>query len=167
MIPLILRLDIGGGRMLSREDRQHSFRIIMITFALLAFALAASLTASPSTAEAPVRQGGPIHQLRIYEIFENNKAAFHARFRDHAARIMRKHDFDIVAMWEAKSPERAEFVYILAWPDQATMEDRWAKFMADQEWSDIKRRSAAEHGTLVGEIESRVLRLTDYSGPLG
>jgi hypothetical protein len=30
-----------------------------------------------------------IQQLRIYEIFENNKAAFHARFRDHAARIMR------------------------------------------------------------------------------
>ena len=29
-----------------------------------------------------------IQQLRIYEIFEKNKAAFHARFRDHAARIM-------------------------------------------------------------------------------
>ena len=29
-----------------------------------------------------------IHQLRIYEIFEHNKAAFHARFRDHATRIM-------------------------------------------------------------------------------
>ena len=29
-----------------------------------------------------------IHQLRIYEIFEHNKAAFHQRFRDHAARII-------------------------------------------------------------------------------
>ncbi|MFK4382089.1 hypothetical protein ACVWYQ_001784 [Bradyrhizobium sp. USDA 3397] len=29
-----------------------------------------------------------IQQLRIYEIFEKNKAAFHARFCDHAARIM-------------------------------------------------------------------------------
>jgi hypothetical protein len=38
-----------------------------------------------------------IQQLRIYEIFEHNKAAFHARFRDHAARIMRRHAFDIVA----------------------------------------------------------------------
>jgi hypothetical protein len=28
-----------------------------------------------------------IHQLRIYEIFEDTKDAFHARFRDHAARI--------------------------------------------------------------------------------
>lgn len=30
-----------------------------------------------------------IHQLRIYEIFENNKAAFHERFRDHADRTLR------------------------------------------------------------------------------
>ena len=43
------------------------------------------------------------------------------------------------------------------------MKDRWAKFMADQEWSDIKKESAARHGKLVGEIEDRTLRLTDYS----
>jgi hypothetical protein len=125
------------------------------------------LSASPASAGAGPRGDGPVHQLRIYEIFENNKAAFHARFCDHAARIMRRYDFNIVAMWEAKSPERAEFVYILSWPDQATMEASWAKFMADQEWSDIKKQTAAEHGTLVGEIESRVLRLTDYSRLLG
>ena len=28
------------------------------------------------------KETGMIHQLRIYEIFERNKAAFHARFRD-------------------------------------------------------------------------------------
>ena len=31
-----------------------------------------------------------IHQLRVYEIFEHDKAAFHERFRDHAARLMRQ-----------------------------------------------------------------------------
>ena len=55
-----------------------------------------------------------IQQLRIYEIFENNKAAFHARFRDHAARIMRsRYGFRFVAMWEAKFADRTEFVYLL------------------------------------------------------
>lgn len=153
--------------MLSRKAHPRRLRIGAATFALLASIVAGFLSVSPASAEPEAREGSPIHQLRIYEIFENNKAAFHARFRDHAARIMRKYDFDIVAMWEAKSPERTEFVYILAWADQATMEDRWVKFMADQEWSDIKKRSAAEHGTLVGDIESRVLRLTDYSRTLG
>ena len=52
-----------------------------------------------------------MHELRIYEIFEHNKAAFHARFRDHAARIMRRYGFDIVAMWEAASDPRTEFWY--------------------------------------------------------
>jgi hypothetical protein len=50
-----------------------------------------------------------IHQLRIYEIFEENKASFYARFRDHAARIMARHGFDIAAMWEAKTDRRTEF----------------------------------------------------------
>jgi NIPSNAP len=108
-------------------------------------------------------RAGPIHQLRIYEIFEGNKQAFHDRFRDHAARIMAKYDFRIVAMWEAKAAERTEFLYLLEWPDRQTMDARWAKFMADEEWSDIKKQTAAVHGRLVGNIESRVMQPTDYS----
>ena len=98
-----------------------------------------------------------IHQLRIYEIFERNKAAFHARFRDHAMRIMRTYGFEFVAIWESGTKERTELVYILSWPDVATKEAAWKRFMADQEWKDIKRATAAEHGDLVGEIEDRVL----------
>ncbi len=104
-----------------------------------------------------------IHQLRIYEIFEHNKSAFHARFRDHAARIMRRHGFDIVAMWEAKSEQRTEFVYLLVWPDEATKERAWHEFMADEEWKEIKRVTNRERGDLVGAIEDRVLELTSYS----
>jgi hypothetical protein len=47
-------------------------------------------------------QQNVIHQLRIYEIFDGNKKAFHDRFRDHAMRIMAKYDFKIVATWESK-----------------------------------------------------------------
>ena len=108
-----------------------------------------------------------VHQLRIYEIFDHNKQAFHDRFRDHAMRIMAKYDFNIVAMWEAKNGARTEFVYLLEWPDEATMKDRWAKFMADQEWSAIKKETAAKYGQLVGEIQDRTLKLTDYSPHTG
>ena len=104
-----------------------------------------------------------IHQLRIYEIFEHNKAAFHARFRDHAARIMQTYGFEIVAMWEARTDQRTEFVYVLAWPDEAKLRSAWARFRADEEWQEIKRVTSAEHGDLVGTIEDRVLVPTDYS----
>lgn len=107
-----------------------------------------------------------IHQLRIYEIFERNKAAFHARFRDHAARIMARHGFRIVAMWETASAGRTEFAYILAWPDAETKTQAWKRFMADREWAEIKRVTAAEHGDLVGAIEDRLMTPTDYSPAL-
>ena len=107
-----------------------------------------------------------IHQLRVYEIFEHNKAAFHARFRDHAMRIMRKYGFSFVAAWEGTTNRRTEFIYVLAWPDEATKNRAWEAFRADTEWAEIKRVTTAEHGTLVGEIGDRTLAPTDYSPPL-
>jgi NIPSNAP len=104
-----------------------------------------------------------IQQVRIYEIFERNKAAFHARFRDHAMRIMKRYGFSFLAMWESRSEDRTEFVYLLEWPDVATKEAAWRAFLADEEWKEIKRVTNAEHGDLVGEIEDRVLVPTAYS----
>jgi hypothetical protein len=109
------------------------------------------------------KQQTVIHQLRIYEIFDGNKKAFHERFRDHAMRIMAKYDFKIIATWEAKQNNRTEFIYLLEWPDKKTMTDRWAKFMQHQEWSAIKEETSEIHGTMVGKIEDRTLELTDYS----
>lgn len=134
--------------------------------ALLAFALIFGFGHPPLTLAEPSVQKEPIHQLRIYEIFEGNKQAFHERFRDHAARIMAKYDFKIVAMWESKTNERTEFVYLLEWPDVETMKERWSRFMADREWAEVKKKTAAAHGQLVGTIEERVLRLTSYSSPI-
>jgi heme-degrading monooxygenase HmoA len=104
-----------------------------------------------------------IHQLRIYEIFADTKDAFHARFRDHAARIMRRYGFRIIAMWEATTERRTEFVYLLEWPDEQTKTNAWAAFMEDREWAEIKRATSAQIGALVGDIEDRLLVPTDYS----
>ena len=35
--------------------------------------------------------------------------------------------------------------------------------MADEDWSAIKRETSALHGDMVGAIEDRTLRRTDYS----
>ncbi|GAB4523505.1 MAG: hypothetical protein Kow00133_11460 [Amphiplicatus sp.] len=136
----------------------------MLSFARRARLALGLVTATLVLAAGAARaEGGPVHQLRIYEIFEENKQAFHERFRDHAARIMKRHGFKIAAMWEARGEDRTEFVYLLAWPDEETMRARWAAFMADEEWAAVKRETGAVHGRLVGAIEDRVLRLTDYS----
>src|SRR5262245_66185271 len=79
-------------------------------------------------------QQSVIHQLRIYEIFDSNKKAFHDRFRDHAMRIMARYNFKIVATWESKKDGRTELVYLLEWPDSEAMADRWEKFLRGPEW---------------------------------
>jgi hypothetical protein len=101
-------------------------------------------------APLPANQA-PVHQLRIYQIFDASKQAFHDRFHDHAMRIMARYDFHIVATWETSHDGRTEFAYLLEWPDEETMKDRWKRFMADREWSDIKA-ATRDRGPLVGEI---------------
>jgi len=103
-----------------------------------------------------------VHQLRIYEIFETSKAAFHDRFRDHAARIMVRHGFDIRHMWEGRHQDRTEFVYLIAWPDAATAKAGWEAFMADPEWLRVKRETNSDQGPLVGAIEDRILSPVPY-----
>jgi hypothetical protein len=104
-----------------------------------------------------------IHQLRIYEIFEHNKAAFHERFSKHALRIWQPYSFKLVAAWECQNEGGTEFFYLLEWPDEATMRSAWEKFRADEEWIEVKRVMGAKYGELVGKIEERVLTPTSYS----
>ncbi|MBO6764873.1 NIPSNAP family protein [Maricaulis sp.] len=126
--------------------------------------LAAGLAILPA---AQARQAelscAPVHQIRIYEVPAENETVFHARFRDHAARIMAAHDFDIVETWASRFEGRVEFVYLLRWPDTETMQARWADFMADEEWSAIKAETGARHGTFVTGIEDRTLCPADGS----
>lgn len=115
-----------------------------------------SMTRAASAADAG------IHQLRIYTIPADKVAAFHQRFKDHALRIMARHEFDVLATFQSEHDGKAEFVYLLQWPDEATMKERWAKFLADAEWIEIKRITGKD-GALVDEIQDRVLKQTEYS----
>jgi NIPSNAP protein len=132
-----------------RSSTAQKHRILV---ALLVIFMLSVIVSQHSLASGGEQQN-VIHQLRIYEIFDGNKKAFHDRFRDHAMRIMAKYDFNLIATWETKKGNRTEFVYLLEWPNKETMTDRWTKFMQDQEL----------YGPLVGEIQDRALYLTDYS----
>ncbi|HEX7769930.1 MAG TPA: NIPSNAP family protein [Dokdonella sp.] len=104
-----------------------------------------------------------LQQLRIYELDRDNRDAFHQRFQNHALRIMKRHGFRIVDMWESDAGEKLEFVYVLSWPDKYTMDTRWKAFLADQEWIDIKKKSRAQSGELVREVQGRPLVRVAYS----
>ena len=107
-----------------------------------------------------------INQLRIYEIFDDTSAAFLARFDAHAARIMNRHGFRILAMWETTADGKPAFAYLLSWQSEEEMKEKWASFMADEEWIDIKRQTVPDKGQLVGDISELILTPTAFSAAL-
>jgi heme-degrading monooxygenase HmoA len=128
----------------------------MILPMLLIACTTAHAAAADSFACAP--DGTRVQQLRIYEIDRENRDAFHERFRDHALRIMKKHGFEVVDLWESDTGDKLQLIYVLDWPDEATMESAWRAFLADAEWIDIKRRTAERHGRFVHDVKGQVLK---------
>ena len=108
-----------------------------------------------------------IHQLRVYGLYEGTKDAFHNRFRDHAWRIMKSYGFVILAFWDTETEDGPAFMYLLQWPNEETLHDAWDQFMADEEWKQIKRDTAAAHGPMVRDIlGDHILVPTRYSPAL-
>ncbi|HCO66683.1 MAG TPA: hypothetical protein DIT04_02865 [Dysgonomonas sp.] len=104
-----------------------------------------------------------IYQIRIYELNDHNKEQFLIRFKDHASRIMKRHGFDILNMWEANHNGKPEFVYMLKWKDEEALRVGWEKFFSDEEWIEIRDRTNNTYGSLVGERkEDRILRSTNF-----
>jgi hypothetical protein len=130
-----------------------------------AWFVASAVIASPIFGASAKDVAKPLYQMRIYQLNPASKAIFHKRFAEQAMRIMRRYDFDIVATWEADHDGKPEFVYLLRWADEATMTARWAAFMADAEWAKIKRDTVSPDAPIMGGIEARTMRLTDYSPP--
>lgn len=139
----------------------HSIKRVCVNWTIkvaLTFALAA-------TASVGLR-AEPVQQLRIYQVPTANEEVFHQRFRDEAMPIMLGYGFDFIGTWRSQHESQTEFVYLLSWPDKATMVAAWDAFMADARWSEIKRQTGAKHGTFVLGIEDRTLLPTDYSPSL-
>ena len=108
-----------------------------------------------------------IQQLRIYELDRSKPKdafdAFHARFRDEALRIMKRHGFKVLDIWVSDSPDKIEFIYLLSWPNQKVLESSWKSFLEDQEWISIKEKTRETAGSVVQSVTGRTLTRMDYS----
>ena len=130
---------------------------------VLLFSSATCVKAQDKSIISATQKENNIYELRIYEIFDSNKKAFHDRFREHALPIMKKYGFNISSIWESKFDGKTEFIYLLEWPDEFAMKKAWELFRADKDWIAIKKQTSAKFGDLLGNIEDRVLIKTNYS----
>lgn len=106
---------------------------------------------------------GPVYQLRIYKLHAGNEQHFHERFSERCMPIMRRYGFDIVFTSESGEAGHKEFVYLLRWKDRDTQNSAWKRFLADPEWVEIKRVTAARWGDLVDDVQDRSLDLLPYT----
>jgi hypothetical protein len=56
-----------------------------------------------------------------------------------------------------------EFVYLLRWKDRDTQALAWKNFLADTEWIEIKKTTAAKWGDLVDDVQDRSLDMLPYT----
>jgi heme-degrading monooxygenase HmoA len=104
-----------------------------------------------------------VYQLRIYKLDAGNEQHFHERFSEQCMPIMRRYGFDIVFTSESGEAGHKDFVYLLRWKDRDTQNAAWNRFLADPEWVEIKRVTAARWGDLVDEVQDRSLDLLPYT----
>lgn len=128
--------------------------------ALIAFGVI--ITGAPMGAEAA---NAKLYEMRSYHANPGKMEAVHARFRDHACRLLKKHGMDPIGFWvpaDAADAGNGLLIWILAWPDRQTRDNKWAEFMADPEWQKAFKESEKD-GKLVEKAVIHFLSPTDFS----
>lgn len=109
-----------------------------------------------------------LYEMRTYHAAPGKMDAVHARFRDHACRLLKKHGMEAIGFWvpmDEKDGAGATLTWVLQWPDRATREKAWEEFKADPEWKAAFQESEKD-GKLVEKADIRFLRPTDFSPPI-
>lgn len=103
-----------------------------------------------------------MYELRVYYAPPGKIDELHARFRDHTLKFFEKHGMKNIGYWVPKNNPENKIIYVLGYPDREEREKSWKAFAADPGWQQAKQKSE-EHGPLVEKVESKFMKLTDYS----
>lgn len=110
----------------------------------------------PSARETP-----RTFELRTYTATPGKRDELLDRFRNHTLDLFARHGLENVAYWLPQDNEN-ELVYLLAFPSRFARNEAWREFDMDPEWQRVYEASR-EDGPLVQDVESTLLRPTDYS----
>lgn len=136
----------------------HKFSIYAATAAIVGGLF--SVFASQATAKDQPEFTG-IYELRTYTTAEGKLPALHKRFRDHTVALFRKHGMTNVIYWTPTDKPNT-LVYLLAHTSKEARDKSFAGFRTDPAWKKAYKASRAD-GPLVTKVESRFLKVTDYS----
>lgn len=107
------------------------------------------------------REHERVFELRTYTAAPGKRDDLLARFRNHTMELFKRHGLENVVYWLPQDRDD-QLVYMLAFPSRFARNEAWREFDMDEEWQEAYEASR-EDGPLVKNIESVLLRPTDYS----
>lgn len=104
-----------------------------------------------------------IYELREYQTVPGRMPALIARFRDHTLELFARHGLEVVFMSQTEFGDNItnELVYVLAFTDHGELHARWASFLGDPEWQQVKADSERD-GPIVAAVRRRVLTTAPF-----
>jgi hypothetical protein len=129
-----------------------------ILAAAVLFGIAFGIAGAAAAAEPDTR----VFEMRTYYAPPGRLDDLHARFRNHALKLIDKHGITSVGYWTPVENPDNKLIFVLAFPSAEAREKAWKAFLADPDWKEARKITEAD-GPIVAKIESVVLGATDYS----
>jgi len=105
-----------------------------------------------------------IHELRVFHCFPSRLPALLDRFENYTLRLFEKHGIKQLGFWTvAIGDSNNDLFLILQWKSLAEREQKFAAFLNDPEWLEVRRKSE-ENGPLETSITNTILVPTAFSG---
>ena len=101
-----------------------------------------------------------IYELREYTVVPGRMPELVKRFSNSTFRLFKKHGIDCVfcSLTDVGENSNNELVYAVRFDSSADRDEKWAKFISDQEWVEARQLSEkAAGGPLVASIRNRIL----------
>lgn len=105
-----------------------------------------------------------IYEIREYTTVPGRMPALVKRFRDHTFGLFAKHgmEVDFMALTELGANSNNELVYVMKFDSYEDMARKWAAFMTDPEWVEVRKASEVD-GPIVASIGRRVLNAKPFA----
>ena len=104
-----------------------------------------------------------IYEMRVYHAMPGRLPALLSRFENHTLRIWERFGFRQAGFWTTfVGQSSTDLTYMLAWENLEECQRKWAAFMADPEWKQMRAESEKD-GPLLSGVTNQLLVPTAFS----
>ncbi|WP_291778173.1 NIPSNAP family protein [Cecembia sp.] len=104
------------------------------------------------------------YEMRTYTAHEEKRNELIKRFQDHTLKLFEKNGIENVAYFIPTDQKNNTLTFILAYPDQASRDLLWNKFINDPEWQAAYKASEA-NGPLVANVNQVFMEIAQELNP--